>query len=266
MSFIAADAVQLARDLWPSGLGRPAQDKTELKDLPTWKVVPASYEALCQWLYVDREDGEAVPRVLVHREDEAEATEMILRIQGIVADVNLNPLGNWKGDAAHAPKAVQALTIVGGPCKDAFGAQRRAICNIRELICQLLCLPSPGSKGGNDILLKRRVFTKVRALSESQTPSALTSQEDPVGRAAKIAHMWNVEHRITAGIQHENGTITRANPLVIRKGDFVDVAVSIQVITMRARRVRKSEILLCPLEVVRLMPALNVTVSPMIRT
>ncbi len=98
-------------------------------------------------------------------------------------------------------------------------------------------------------------------MHESGQTSALTLQDDPLGRAAKIAHMWKVEHHIVAGIQRENGTIARANPLVIRRGDFVDVAVNVQVVTMRARRLRKTEILLCPLEVVRLASAAQVTVS-----
>lgn len=62
----SASESQLARDLWPSGLGTLKLDVAQKKDLPAWRVVPADYEALCQWLYVDREESYSAPKVLVH--------------------------------------------------------------------------------------------------------------------------------------------------------------------------------------------------------
>lgn len=98
---IASPAVsdsQLARDLWPAGLGKPTSDECQMKDLPAWRVVPADYEALCQWLCVDRDDSSSLPKVLIDpAHHDAERMEMTLRLQGIVADVNLNALGNWTG-------------------------------------------------------------------------------------------------------------------------------------------------------------------------
>lgn len=188
----------------------------------------------------------------------------------------------YASEIEHAPKAVQSLTLTGGTAKEAFGAQTRALANIRELIYKQLVLPSPAPHGTHgDILLKRRVFTKVSTRSRSlkvevliknglcprvqvqpsrESTSALTRQDDPLGRAAKIAHMWRVEHRLVVGIQRENGSIVRTNPLVIRRGDFVDVAVTVHIFTMRARRTRKTEVFFSPHEVVRLAPAAQVTV------
>lgn len=67
-------------------------------------------------------------------------------------------------EIAHAPKAVQSLTLTGSTAKDAFDAQTRALANIRELVYKQLALPSPSlhDTHGN-IVLKRRVFTKVSA-------------------------------------------------------------------------------------------------------
>ncbi|KAL1945773.1 hypothetical protein VTO73DRAFT_1775 [Trametes versicolor] len=261
MSFIAgllcASESQLARDLWPSGLGNPILDTEQKKDLPAWRVVPADYESLCQWLYVDRDEASTPPKVLIHpAHHDVENMELILRMQGIVADVNLNPLGNWNGEVEHAPKALQSLTLTGAACKDAFGAQQRSLANIIELIYKQLCLPPPcGRDAHADIVLKRRVFTKVRPTT--QLSSSLTKQDDPTGRAAKIAHQWCAEHRVVVGVQKEDGTIARANPMVIRRGDFVDVAVTLHIVTMRARKVRKTEVFFSPQEVVRLAPAAN---------
>ncbi|KAH9848085.1 hypothetical protein C2E23DRAFT_740292, partial [Lenzites betulinus] len=261
-AMVTVDETQLARDLWPSGMGRLTNDKDELKDLPSWRVVPSTFEGLCQWLFVDRDDGQST--VLIHPEHhDQEKLQVTLRLQGIVADANLNALGNWNGDVLHAPKAVQTLTILGGSCKEPFGAQQRTLAHIRELVLKLLCLPSAApSQNGHNIVLKRRVFTKVQSSSSSSdTPSALTTSDDPAGRALKIVHMWNVDHRIMVGVQREDGTIARANPLVIRRGDLIDVAATIQVISMRTRHTRKTEILFCPKEVVRLASAATITVS-----
>ncbi len=69
-----------------------------MKDLPSWKVVPATYEGLCQWICIDREDGHTSPKVLVHPDHhDEERKEVTLRIQGIVAESNLIALGNWNG-------------------------------------------------------------------------------------------------------------------------------------------------------------------------
>lgn len=72
--------------------------------------------------------------------------------------------------------------------------------------------------------------------------------------------MWCVEHRPVVGLQRDDGTIVRTNPLVIRRGDFVDVAVTVEIFTMRARKMRKTEIFFSPHEVVRLAPAAQITV------
>ncbi|OBZ76917.1 hypothetical protein A0H81_03465 [Grifola frondosa] len=48
---------------------------------------------------------------------------------------------------------------------------------------------------GSNIVLKRRVFTRVRP---THTPSsALRVGDDPTGKAARIASRWIVDHRIS---------------------------------------------------------------------
>lgn len=190
-------------------------------------------------------------------------------------------VGGRVREAEHAPKALQSLTLTGAACKDAFGAQQRSLANIIELIYKQLCLPPPcGRDAHADIVLKRRVFTKVcrctspwsgsrglrliynyaQVRPTTQLSSSLTKQDDPTGRAAKIAHQWCAEHHVVVGVQKEDGTIARANPMVIRRGDFVDVAVTLHIVTMRARKVRKTEVFFSPQEVVRLAPAANAAV------
>ncbi|KAI9059285.1 hypothetical protein FKP32DRAFT_1614341 [Trametes sanguinea] len=264
MSFVAVDEARLARDLWPEGIGRPSKDTDDIATLPASRVVPADYKALCQWLCVDSVDATRPATVFVNPDVCSEGDtlhEVTLRLQGVVVDVNLNALGNWTGDVDYAPKAVQSLRLGSGGYAAAFVPQVQALRNIRELVLKLMSKPMVGGEGGGvaDILLKRRVFEKVRG--GTCGPSVLNRQDDPTGRAAKMSHMWRVTHRITVGVQNDDGHIVRASPLVIRRGDFVDVAVTIQVYTMRAHRQRKTEVQFCPVEVVRLKTAQELKVG-----
>ncbi|CDO75903.1 hypothetical protein BN946_scf184768.g5 [Trametes cinnabarina] len=260
MSFISMDKTHLARDLWPAGIGKPVKDADDITTLPSSRVVPGDYADLCQWLCVDSSDEEGHVKVFVNPDacaGEHGLLEVTLRIQGFIVDANLNALGNWRGDIQSAPKAVQSLRLDSGGFGNAFLPQVQALRNIRELVLKLLCKQSSTTGGGNgDIVLKRRVFQKVRPGVTGT--STLRVQDDPTGRAAKIEHMWRVCHRIGAGVQEEDGTMSRANALVIRRGDFVDVAVGIQVHSMRAHKQRKTEVHFCPLEVVRLRSAREV--------
>ncbi|KAI9064621.1 hypothetical protein FKP32DRAFT_1611080 [Trametes sanguinea] len=260
MSFISVDKDRLARDLWPGGIGRPSNDVDDMSTLPKWRVVPAEYSELCQWLSVDSSDVGNGVKTFINPDvgtEENSLHELTLRVQGFVVDANLSALGNWSGDVQGAPKAVQTLRLAGGGNDAAFAPQRNTLENIRELVLKQLCKPTGGGNTyGTDIVLKRRVFEK------GTTPkSVLSRQDDPFGRAAKIDSMWRVTHRITAGVQGSGGVLHRSTPLVIRRGDFVDVAICVQVHSMRAHRQRKTEVVFCPIEVVRLYTAKEVKVS-----
>lgn len=84
--------------------------------------------------------------------------------------------------------------------------------------------------------------------------SDLPKAEDPLGRAKKISHMWGVRHRIEVGVQRPDGRVQRENPRVIRPGDFVDVAVSIQAVPMRLNKGRRViEVCFVPQTIIRLV-------------
>ena len=89
----------------------------------------------------------------------------------------------------------------------------------------------------------------------------LTGREDPSGKARKLATRWVVDHRIRVGIQDASGKISMASALSIHRGDFVDVAVTVEVIRIRGRFSRRTEVMLCPTEIVRLRVASEVNVS-----
>ncbi len=88
----------------------------------------------------------------------------------------------------------------------------------------------------------------------------LTAGEDPFKRAARIQHMWCVEKRVQASVP-AGGKLVRANPLTVQPGDLVDVAVSVQAVSMQARGGRRTEVLFVPLHVVLLKKAHEMEVS-----
>lgn len=83
----------------------------------------------------------------------------------------------------------------------------------------------------------------------------LSPRDDPGARATKINHLWRVEHKVKTGIRTDGNHLTPVPPMAIRCGDFVDVAATVQVVTMRCKKGRRTEVQLCPIEVVRLHTA-----------
>lgn len=68
-----------------------------------------------------------------------------------------------------------------------------------------------------------------------------------------MQHLWAVTHHIVGGVQQPDGRVTRANPSVIRPGDFVDVAVTIQVVSFRLPGGRRGvDVMFVPQTIVRL--------------
>lgn len=86
--------------------------------------------------------------------------------------------------------------------------------------------------------------------------------EDPMHRAEKIARMWAVRHVIEAGVQRPDGRVVRDNPRVIRPGDFVDVAVTVQAVAKRLPKGKRViEVMFVPQTIIRLIPSEQSMVS-----
>ena len=128
-----------------------------------------------------------------------------------------------------------------------------------------------------EIMLKRRVFTKVSVLASSSflvmtkanqvrpgnsdSVPVLHDHEDPLGKVASISDTWRIGGRIRAGIQHTDGRLIPTHPVNLRKGDFVDVAVTVEVANIKTRYTRKLEVFFVPREIVRLAGAATAKVS-----
>ncbi|TFK79953.1 hypothetical protein K466DRAFT_504724, partial [Polyporus arcularius HHB13444] len=251
----------LARDLWPGGSGRLVNDSEDIQNLPARRVVPAALEDMFSWLCVDSGCGSSA-NVWIHPDiADGRRVPVVLRLQGIVRQSLLTALGDWDGQREGAPKAMQRLTLTGSCYTDAFLPQLRAVDHIKTAVLQLMGRRGVQYNGDpNCIYLKRRVFTKVGPCTEPGLGVSLTPGEDPAGRAGRIRHMWYVEKRVQASVP-QAGKLVRANPLTFQPGDLVDVAASVQAVTMQARGGRRTEVFLVPLHVVLLKRASEMEVS-----
>ena len=150
--------------------------------------------------------------------------------------------------------------------------------HVEAIVRNALGLPSGHDLGrGGRINLRRRVFTKVscpylwysakvevvRQVRATGTPKAVSlgPYEDPGGKVKKLEREWIVDHRVKTAVQQASGKFVLTNPLAIRRGDFVDVAALFTIVIRRGRYGGSTEVMLAPLEVVRLRTASGVKVS-----
>ncbi|KAI0357039.1 hypothetical protein OH77DRAFT_1399986, partial [Trametes cingulata] len=263
---LAADTDQLARDLWPDGLGQMIQEKElALSTLPEMRKVPLNAEDLADWVVVERQPGSS--RALVYvRGDEATASEadeeLIVRLQGVIMDMNLTLGGNWDGTESRAMKASQYIMLGHGGCTAPFEPQACALRNITDaVLAHLGCCFEEGRAKGSSVVLRRQVFTKIRHGFNDDAPSLVAKSEDTRGKYRAIQNSWRVTEKVRVGTQLAHGEIFPLPPLSLRKGDFVDVSVRVGITWMRAQKARRWEVSFEPLTVVRLATASKFKVS-----
>lgn len=75
-----------------------------------------------------------------------------------------------------------------------------------------------------------------------------------------MEEQWYVDHRIKTGTM-DAGRFIPKHTLSIRRGDLVDVLATVEIVNIRGRNGRKTEIFFCPEEVVKLASARDLQVS-----
>ncbi|KAI9063182.1 hypothetical protein FKP32DRAFT_1572268 [Trametes sanguinea] len=266
-----ADKTHLARDLWPEKLGQVHQERDlTVATLPDARKLPEELEELAEWLWVDRQDALSQALVYVHGDVEGTGTssgnnapvELVLRIQGVIADMNVAIGGDWDGTEVNAKRANQHLTLVSGGCSAAFDPQVRAVKALREAVLAQLGKHDDRQRGRMDggIVLRRRVFTKIRPDINDHLPTVIRDADDPRGRFKAIANHWRPTEKLQAGTQLAHGEIFAVNPLSLRKGDLVDVSARVVVAFTRGVHGRRYEMSIEPMIIVRLASASTVQV------
>ncbi|KAJ3487740.1 hypothetical protein NLI96_g3329 [Meripilus lineatus] len=164
------------------------------------------------------ENGEGRPRV-----------QLGLRVQGFVQRLNISPFGNWMGTESTATTANQFVAVGPGENgKDAFAAQLQALERVREFVLRLLHQEVVPRTAGGSLLVQRRVFAKVRDGDELE---AITSREDPQGRAKELNGKWGIKDRLAIGKLVDGYKIVRCPYITIQRGDFVEMLLEVSVVS-----------------------------------
>jgi len=226
--------------------------------------VAADMDSIYDWSSVvripDAPPDDIRKHLLVYNEDDDEQqssnTQVLIRVQGFLKNFNLGALGTWRGAERDAPKAVQFVELESSGFDIPFDAQDGFLAAIKSMIRSALSAGGSSDDdvavGGGTIHLERRVFQRVRASDRGKVSSVLRPADDLLGRAAKIGTRWTVSHRVKTGIQRGDGRILLCNPMVFKKGDFVDIAVYADIATLRDGHRTRTVVHFAMQEVVRL--------------
>ncbi|KAL1949033.1 hypothetical protein VTO73DRAFT_10839 [Trametes versicolor] len=224
--------------VWPAELGRASCGAFDLQVQSNWRYVPDTFDGICDWAAVEKEndDGNDVysfgRRLLVYQPSvlpegyRASMQVVVVVLQGFLGEFNISPLGDWDKRDKTASSALQTLTLESGGEKDAFGAQVRALRDLRAYISAKVGMPLHDVvEADARIYLERPVFTKVREFAKQPDAVRLSSASDPGGRAQKLAAQWRVDHLIRTGVRRQSGHDMEIAYTALREGDFVEVSV-----------------------------------------
>ncbi|KAI9060907.1 hypothetical protein FKP32DRAFT_1550013, partial [Trametes sanguinea] len=252
---------RLARNIWPENIGQIVQERElSVASLPSSRKIPDNLEDLAEWLWVDRQDHLSQALVYLYDDvdgvDASASVELVVRVQGVIADMNVSLSGTWDGTELNAKKANQYLTLVSGGCTAAFEPQVRCLNTLRDAVLAQLGKCDDRQRGRQDALVfRRRVFTKVRYGVNDHIPSAIVNSEDPRAKFKAIEKSWKVVDKLRAGTQLAHGEIFSVTPLSLRKGDLVDVSARVVVAFTRGPQGRRYELSFEPMLIVRLASA-----------
>ncbi|EJD48083.1 hypothetical protein AURDEDRAFT_163050 [Auricularia subglabra TFB-10046 SS5] len=232
-----AGLLTLVRDLWQ--FDRLPHDPPSRADCENWQSVPAQLSELADWLLViprKQRLDKTRPFQVIHTPGEDNIKyEVALRLQGLVHECNLNPVGNWDGTAFGAQNAMQQLVLHGRGFEKQWMATLRQLNNIITVVTRLvnprhdlhLLTELPTTV----LPLQRRVFNRVHAT----TTQSSSFDVDPSIRPAHVqairgmAAQWSIGTPLATGVVRE-GSVRRTNHIVIRPGNFVDAMVTIEVV------------------------------------
>ncbi|EJD34256.1 hypothetical protein AURDEDRAFT_131261, partial [Auricularia subglabra TFB-10046 SS5] len=228
----------LIRDLWD--FDRLPRDPASRADCEAWQAVPLNVAGLADWLLVvprKQRFDKTRPFQVIHvpTEDDNVKYELALRVQGLVHQCDLNPVGNWDGTALGAQNAVQRLVLHGRGFDHQWSATLRQLNNIITVVTRLVnprhdvyLFPEAVS---TVLPLQRRVFNRTRAGFSDVKPTSL----DPTIRPAHVrtiqsmGSQWTLGPPILTGVVRD-GEVRRANHVIVRPGNFVDAMVTVEIV------------------------------------
>ncbi|KAI0037621.1 hypothetical protein FA95DRAFT_1671901 [Auriscalpium vulgare] len=211
--------------MWPSGIGRWPMDLLEKDSLEEWEIVPRGLENIALWsqvaphlssrdlsrqhlfVHIDGEGSDLDP------DDSRDLYQITLRLQGILGAHNLATLGTWDGTEKNACKATQFAMLEPGPFEESFNHQRSSLTEVQTFI------------------LKRLGCRSMDPAPES----VVTASDDPKRLTPSVAARWRVVDKTVFGCRLSETEGRECDSIIFNKGDFVDVAVTIDIAVHRGR-------------------------------
>ncbi|KAI9067884.1 hypothetical protein FKP32DRAFT_1609134 [Trametes sanguinea] len=255
--------------LWNNDLAAVASVGYDQQVRVSWRFVPETLNEMLDWATVveDDEEGSAGGCRLHHLvyadgvapDGDGGSCTVTLVLQGFLGAHAVGVLGNWRGKERDAQMAVQFLVLESGGYDVAFGAQVRALQNVRQLIAMRVGGDVDlMNESASSISLRRRVFTKVNAVDADGVGIELTDAMDPQGRARAMRSRWRVDHIIPVRFRRPNGSTIDVVPDALRRGDFVEVTATARIEVQRSRKRRGVFVQFEMHEIVRLLSAQEV--------
>ncbi|KAI0056640.1 hypothetical protein BV25DRAFT_1842154 [Artomyces pyxidatus] len=245
MSWLALSNGVLVRDMWP-GIVATRECRHSRLYSASWQRCPAELEDVFAWCKVLANK----PRVpedrlkqysLIHQSIDVKPLgrrgiphPVSFRVQGFLADFNLQLTGNWNGDIGHAPAAIQHVRLDGGAFEDIFSGQVDALRNVAHVVQESLCPDSPKPVidmicPDGTIYANRNVFMPHPSANGLFNRSVeLTPVEDPDGAIAAIAHSWRIPYRSRFGRRNDMGYTKELPPSNLQRGDFIEITAELE--------------------------------------
>ncbi|EKM51730.1 uncharacterized protein PHACADRAFT_31548 [Phanerochaete carnosa HHB-10118-sp] len=254
MSFlIGADG--LLRDQWPRFVGRPLLDDLDADTAESWQMVPVSEHDLGLWAKVVGAGQDTTGckrfRLVYKTKDDIQGfnrpSEVRLRLQGVVKKWELGPLGDWEGSKCLG--AAQRLELYGDFAPEVFAVQLDALFKLVNFIGRMLRCDRVCADYRNESVRAGRVC------------SALLDDDDPEYLARRVQEEWVITHRPGYLLETDDGDLVETTPHAFHVGDFVDVAVTYDILTRVVRGVKTAEISIGVEDVLRLHSKQSIKVS-----
>ncbi|KZT56597.1 hypothetical protein CALCODRAFT_509367 [Calocera cornea HHB12733] len=229
--FIQGTDGVLLRDRW----GFP--EATLASDNPAHlSTFPPSYEGVCHLLTICSKtniiDKGHHTDIMADLGDNGSSSLAILRLQGFLKHTKIGTYGNWDGNSDNCMSAINAIHLE--PGSGAFGAiwvdTWRAIDHVRRwygAMTHAICADRVRISDMDSIRCSRRVFSRYR--NESYIASGRGNQMLDAA-LTRVSHQWYPEVPALLGVRRSDGRVSHGHPAVFHDGDFVDIAISFDVV------------------------------------
>ncbi|KAH7918546.1 hypothetical protein BV22DRAFT_1024426 [Leucogyrophana mollusca] len=187
-------------------------------DLESWEIFPNTIEGMVEWADLFRDStvkDSSRNRILIYKSLKDSTTGDVfpvsIRLQGILKHFKLERFGSWTGRQLRTPSVTKFSRNL--------YFQRKVFTKVNYLT---IMVRSPGLTG----LMQR-------AEGDYDDVGKIPFADDPHGWYRAVQPHWQVADPVTIGRVAEDGVITPLNPLLLSRGDFVEIGAEFDIVVSR---------------------------------